>query len=233
MSSQDHVKQSSPSTLYTPDQVKEVRDFLTINQSDYYAVLCVPKTADADEIKRAYKKQALRFHPDKNQAPGADDAFKAVGTAFACLSDADKRRRYDVSGATGTDRPGSFAFQQDSVNVEDLFNMFFSAFAEDGLSQGSFGGGATFFHQFPQFQFQQFPQFQFQQFPQFPQFQEQQYQTRRRTGARHAENEAAADRRRRQQHQTDTEMLVRIIQLAPLFLLLVFVLLSNLFWPSD
>lgn len=56
------------------------------------------KGAGEDEIKKAYKKLALKFHPDKNRAPNATDAFKKISTAFACLSNQEKRKIYDEHG---------------------------------------------------------------------------------------------------------------------------------------
>lgn len=71
---------------------------------------------------------ALKLHPDKNSAPGAEDAFKAVGKAFAILSDPDKRAHYDRYGDS-TPQSGSQAqqrrYQNDEVSPEDIFNMFF------------------------------------------------------------------------------------------------------------
>lgn len=66
-----------------------------IAKTDYYDILGVKKTANEDELKKAYKKLALKFHPDKNRAPQATDAFKKVNQAFACLSNPDKKRIYD------------------------------------------------------------------------------------------------------------------------------------------
>ena len=68
---------------------------------DYYEVLGVTKTASDDEIKKAYRKMALRFHPDKNQSPGAEDKFKEIGEAYDVLSDAGKRQTYDQYGEQG------------------------------------------------------------------------------------------------------------------------------------
>ncbi|CAK9083118.1 DnaJ homolog subfamily B member 1 [Durusdinium trenchii] len=66
---------------------------------DYYHILGIEKGASDDEIKKAYRKLALRLHPDKCKEPGAEEAFKKVGEAFSVLSDADKRRKYDTYGA--------------------------------------------------------------------------------------------------------------------------------------
>eukprot|EP00438_Fugacium_kawagutii_P008437 Skav234483 [mRNA] locus=scaffold1647:365328:369397:- [translate_table: standard] len=66
---------------------------------DYYRILGVEKGASDDEIKKAYRKLALRLHPDKCKDSGAEEAFKKVGEAFSVLSDTDKRRKYDQFGA--------------------------------------------------------------------------------------------------------------------------------------
>jgi hypothetical protein len=79
----------------------------------YYAILTVPRTASVDEIKSAYKKLALRLHPDKNKLPRAEDAFKQVGRAYGTLSDPQKREVYDRHGEDGVQahesggRPGA------------------------------------------------------------------------------------------------------------------------------
>ncbi len=67
---------------------------------DLYAVLGVRRDAKAAELKRAYRKKVLALHPDKNVAPGAEDAFKAVARAWETLSDPERRHRYDVLGVT-------------------------------------------------------------------------------------------------------------------------------------
>lgn len=70
---------------------------------DYYKVLGIAKGASEDEIKKAYRKQALRFHPDKNKSPGAEDKFKEIAEAYDVLSDAKKKDIYDRFGEEGND----------------------------------------------------------------------------------------------------------------------------------
>ncbi|KAH9622350.1 hypothetical protein KSS87_007025 [Heliosperma pusillum] len=81
---------------YTEEHVQLIRQ---INKHrDYYAVLGVEKTCVGEEIKKAYRKLSLKVHPDKNKAPGAEEAFKKVSKAFKCLSEEDSRRQYDQTG---------------------------------------------------------------------------------------------------------------------------------------
>jgi DnaJ family protein B protein 12 len=112
----------------------------------------VSRTADESEIKRAYKKLALRFHPDKNAAPSAEAAFKAINAAVETLSDASKRRMYDQLGhegatsaaASGGGAGGGGPFggggfhggNMHEFTPEDMFNMFFN-----GGAFGNTGGG--------------------------------------------------------------------------------------------
>jgi molecular chaperone DnaJ len=87
---------------------------------DYYEVLGVDKSASADDIKRAYRRLAIKFHPDKN--PGDKDAeakFKECAEAYEVLSDADKRARYDQYGHSGLQGSGVHDFSR--MNVEDIF----------------------------------------------------------------------------------------------------------------
>lgn len=68
---------------------------------DYYKILGVPKSAKDDEIKKAYRKMALRYHPDKNKTIGAEEKFKEVAEAYEVLSDKKKRDVYDKYGEEG------------------------------------------------------------------------------------------------------------------------------------
>ncbi|TYZ64267.1 hypothetical protein PybrP1_003132 [[Pythium] brassicae (nom. inval.)] len=114
-----------PARPYSAEQVKIVNKIRSCK--NHYEVLAVPQVADDNEIKKAYRKLALKLHPDKNSAPGAEDAFKAVGKAFTVLSDPDKRAHYDRYG----DSPPQAAaaaqrrYQHDDVSPEEIFNMFF------------------------------------------------------------------------------------------------------------
>lgn len=104
---------------------------------DYYDVLGVGKTAAADDIKRAYRKLALQFHPDKN--PGdkaAEEKFKEAAEAYEVLSDSDKRRRYDQFGHAGVQGAGGAGGFN---NVDDIFEHFGSIF-EDIFGFGGMGG---------------------------------------------------------------------------------------------
>jgi molecular chaperone DnaJ len=103
---------------------------------DYYEVLGVPRTANADELKKAYRKQALKFHPDKNpDNKEAEEKFKEVSEAYDVLSDAKKRQMYDqfghaAAGAQGFG--GGSPFGGEGGSFQDIFNDVFGDF---------FGGG--------------------------------------------------------------------------------------------
>ncbi|XP_073441908.1 dnaJ homolog subfamily B member 12 [Dendrobates tinctorius] len=113
---------------YSQDQLDAVK---RIKQcKDYYEILGVTREASEDDLKKAYRKLALKFHPDKNHAPGATEAFKAIGNAYAVLSNADKRKQYDQFGdeKVSASRHGHSDFHRGfeaDISPEDLFNMFF------------------------------------------------------------------------------------------------------------
>lgn len=68
---------------------------------DYYKTLGIPKGSTDEDIKKAYRKLALKFHPDKNKSPGAEEKFKEVAEAYEVLSDKKKRELYDKYGEEG------------------------------------------------------------------------------------------------------------------------------------
>lgn len=103
---------------------------------DYYEVLGIQKDADAAAIKKAYRKLAIKFHPDRNQEDGAEDRFKEVSEAYAVLSDPEKRQRYDQFGHAGIDQQYSSEDIFRGVDFEDILRGF--GFG-GGQGQGGFG----------------------------------------------------------------------------------------------
>ncbi|XP_048760298.1 dnaJ homolog subfamily B member 14-like [Ostrea edulis] len=111
---------------YTDEQLTLVRRIKKCK--DYYEILGVEKTATEIELKKAYRKLALQMHPDKNKAPGATEAFKAIGNAFAVLSDEGKRKKYDTFGPEMETNHRQSAYRNEfeaDISPEELFNMFF------------------------------------------------------------------------------------------------------------
>lgn len=107
---------------------------------DYYEVLGVEKNASADELKKAYHKLALKYHPDRNQGDKEAEArFKEAAEAYGVLSDEQKRRNYDQFGHAGVDGPGGFG-GAGFTNVEDIFSAFGDIFGSSVFGD-FFGGG--------------------------------------------------------------------------------------------
>jgi len=105
------------------------------DKRDYYEVLGVSKNADETELKKAFRSLARKYHPDKNDAPDADEKFKEIQEAYAVLSDSEKRRNYDRFGhnSPGGSPFGPGGFQGFNINLDDILGGdFFSSF---------FGGG--------------------------------------------------------------------------------------------
>lgn len=104
---------------------------------DYYEVLGVAKNADEAEIKKAYRKMALKYHPDKNpDDASAEEKFKEAAEAYEILSNAEKRAQYDRFGHAGVGGQGGFG--GGGMNMDDIFSQFGDIFG------GAFGGGGSF-----------------------------------------------------------------------------------------
>ncbi len=106
---------------------------------DYYEVLGVGKSASADEIKKAYRQMAIKFHPDKN--PGnkvAEDKFKEAAEAYEVLSNEEKKARYDRFGHQGMGAAGS---RSGGMNMDDIFSQFGDVFGDGNPFESFFGGG--------------------------------------------------------------------------------------------
>lgn len=139
---------ASAGAAYTEEQVAIVRQLR--KKKDYYEILGLERSCSVEDVRKAYRKLSLKVHPDKNKAPGAEEAFKAVSKAFQCLSNEESRKKYDV---VGTDEPvyqprahtrhhhGFNGFYDADVDAEEIFRNFF------------FGGMPPATTQFRQFNF--------------------------------------------------------------------------------
>lgn len=106
-------------------------------KSDPYEVLGIARNATAEEIKKAYRKLAIKHHPDKNPGdPTAEEKFKEAASAYEILSDPEKKARYDRFGHAV---PGGGGFQGGGMNMDDIFSQFGDIFG-DAFGGGSFGG---------------------------------------------------------------------------------------------
>lgn len=129
------------------DQVEIVRRIRKMK--DYYQVLGLNKDCSAEEIRKAYRKISLKVHPDKNKAAGADEAFKAVSKAFACLNDPELRGRYDEHGPeeahevaynqAARRRSNGFVYEE-MFDADEIFNSFFfgTPYARNGFQRAHF-----------------------------------------------------------------------------------------------
>ena len=108
--------------------------------ADYYDLLGVGRDADADTLKRAYRRLARQYHPDINKEPGAEDKFKEIGRAYEVLSDPQTRGRYDQFGEAGLGGAAGMPDMGDMGGFADLFETFFSGFGGGGMGGPGAGG---------------------------------------------------------------------------------------------
>ena len=111
-----------------------------MSKRDYYEVLGVNKNASAEEIKKAYRKKAIQYHPDRNpDNKEAEENFKEAAEAYGVLSDTEKKNRYDQFGHAGMSG-GSGGFSGGGMNMEDIFSNFGDVFGD--FFGGGFGGSS-------------------------------------------------------------------------------------------
>lgn len=120
------------------------------NAEDYYAVLGLSRNCSDDEIRKAYKKAAIRYHPDKNKGDRvAEENFKRISEAFGVLSDQQKRAAYDRWGKDGArvaeQNEGQTTPFRTYTDAEEMFRQFFGQQADGFPFATGGGGGATFF----------------------------------------------------------------------------------------
>jgi len=113
-----------------------------MSKRDYYDVLGVAKGADADEIKKAYRKMAIKYHPDKNQGDrAAEEKFKEAAEAYEVLSNPEKRQRYDQFGHAANAHSANGGNYGGGMNMDDIFSQFGDIFGGGSPFEGFFGGG--------------------------------------------------------------------------------------------
>ena len=111
-----------------------------MSKRDYYDVLGVARGADASEIKSAYRKLAIKYHPDKNpDNKEAEEKFKEAAEAYEILSNPEKRQRYDQFGHAGNSAQG---FGGGGMNMDDIFSQFGDIFGGGNPFESFFGGGS-------------------------------------------------------------------------------------------
>ena len=111
-----------------------------MTKRDYYEVLGVSRSASPEEIKKAYRKLAIKFHPDKNpNDPSAEEKFKEAAEAYEVLSNDEKRKRYDQFGHQGVNGGGYGG--GGGMNMDDIFSQFGDIFGGGSPFESFFGGG--------------------------------------------------------------------------------------------
>ncbi|MDA4128658.1 MAG: molecular chaperone DnaJ [Thaumarchaeota archaeon] len=117
---------------------------MSAKDRDYYETLGVGKTSSTEEIKNAYRKQAMQYHPDRNKSPEAEEKFKEVSEAYAVLSDGEKRKQYDQFGREGIYQKYGAEDIFRGADFRDIFrDMGFGFGGFDDIFSQLFGGGSA------------------------------------------------------------------------------------------
>lgn len=151
--SNSQQKPSSDNSSKT-DEDRECEN--VINEKDFYKVLGIEKSASPEEIKKAYKKKAIKFHPDKNHSSKAEEAFKKISHAYQILSDKDKKDFYDNHGGTEEEVRAQYQaryhqnYYNEDIDPFDVFEMFFGPGFAPGMRRGRRNQNTYYnFHQEP------------------------------------------------------------------------------------
>lgn len=104
---------------------------------DYYEILGISRDVDKEEIKRAYRRLARKYHPDINKEPGAEERFKEINRAYEVLSEPETRDRYNRYGEAGISGAGAGFSDMGDMGFADIFESFFSGFAGGGTGQAT------------------------------------------------------------------------------------------------
>jgi curved DNA-binding protein len=114
-----------------------------MSNKDYYKILGVTKSASPDDIKKAYRKLAMKYHPDRNKSnKEAEEKFKEISEAYAVLSDSEKKKQYDMFGAEGFQQ----RYSQDDIFSSFDFSNIFKEFGFGNASGWKRGGGSGIFN---------------------------------------------------------------------------------------
>ncbi|RDX83020.1 Chaperone protein dnaJ 49, partial [Mucuna pruriens] len=144
---------SSSSATYTEEQISIIREIK--RKKNYYEILGLEKTCTVEDVRKSYRKLSLKVHPDKNKAPGAEEAFKAVSKAFQCLSNEESRRKYEISGEEESvyeqraARPaarGYNGYYEADIDAEEIFRNFFFGGMAPAANFGGFSFGPAGFN---------------------------------------------------------------------------------------
>ncbi|KAL5506862.1 hypothetical protein EMCRGX_G008612 [Ephydatia muelleri] len=188
---------------YTVDQKAAVERILSCK--DFYEILGVSRDATDTDLKKQYRKLALQFHPDKNHAPRAEEAFKAIGNAYAILSDKVKREQYDQYGEEGINPSSRVSHQysrgfEADISADDLFRVFF-------------GGGSSIFYRPGEAEY-----YQMNRHPHHPQHHH--HHRHHHHHSRHSGHQG---------NESEPSPFIQLLQLSPIILLVTVTLLSQLF----